>query len=257
MNHTNDTNEGGHMQNPIPTRSFMDKHRFVVLFFIMQAFCLIVPVSNHFFDVLQSQTLLILEHLFFVMVLAGAVFTVSTNRAHLSIALCLGVPAILLSALRGFLDITWVEFFRHFFGLAFLVYAIVLIFAFIFSSQRITFNTVCASLCIYLLVGLVWALAYSWVDQLNPASFRWTVSNGAGSDSLRFGSGASTAVLYYSFSTLTTLGYGDIVPISPIARALAMLEAIFGQIYLAVLVARLVGLNIAESMARKSDSPHI
>jgi hypothetical protein len=68
----------------------------------------------------------------------------------------------------------------------------------------------------------------------------------------RFGKGSSTHVLYFSFTTLTTLGYGDIVPVSAIARALTSIEAITGQIYLAVLVARLVGLNIAESMGQET-----
>ncbi len=56
-----------------------------------------------------------------------------------------------------------------------------------------------------------------------------------------------TQIISYSFVTLTTLGYGDIIPISPSARALAIVEALTGQIYLAVLVARLVGLHITHS----------
>jgi voltage-gated potassium channel Kch len=57
---------------------------------------------------------------------------------------------------------------------------------------------------------------------------------------------------YYSYVTLTTLGYGDIIPISTSARSLALLEAMMGQLYLAVLVARLVGLHISQSMMKKS-----
>jgi hypothetical protein len=68
---------------------------------------------------------------------------------------------------------------------------------------------------------------------------------------MQIGKGEPTAVLYFSFATLTTLGYGDIVPVSAIARTLATLEAITGQLYLAVLVARLVGLHIAESLEHK------
>jgi hypothetical protein len=64
---------------------------------------------------------------------------------------------------------------------------------------------------------------------------------------MRAGRGETT-LLYFSFATLTTLGYGDIVPTSPISRMLASLEAIAGQLYLAVLVARLVGMHIVYSM---------
>lgn len=60
-------------------------------------------------------------------------------------------------------------------------------------------------------------------------------------------------MIYYSFVTLTTLGYGDIVPVSPSARSLATLEALTGQLYLTVLVARLVGLQITHSARRRSE----
>ncbi len=70
---------------------------------------------------------------------------------------------------------------------------------------------------------------------------------------MRFGGDDSTAVIYYSFVTLTTLGYGDIVPISPAARVLATGEAVIGQIYLTVLVARFVGMHIAQEMARRLE----
>jgi hypothetical protein len=90
-------------------------------------------------------------------------------------------------------------------------------------------------------------MAYSVVDVLDPNAFTWTVTAGVPRLSFRVGNGDS-GVLYFSFATLTTLGYGDIVPTTPISRMLASVEAITGQLYLAVLVARLVGLHIAESL---------
>jgi len=64
---------------------------------------------------------------------------------------------------------------------------------------------------------------------------------------MRFGSEKSVTPLYFSYTTMTTLGYGDLVPHAPIARMLTSIQAVTGQIYLAVLVARLVGMQIAES----------
>jgi voltage-gated potassium channel len=58
---------------------------------------------------------------------------------------------------------------------------------------------------------------------------------------------------YYSFVTLTTLGYGDITPLTPVARSLSLLEAITGQLYIAILIARLVGIHIAQSMKSASS----
>src|SRR5262249_49800773 len=117
-------------------------------------------------------------------------------------------------------------------------------------SRQVTVNIVCASLCIYLLLGLVWALAYSVDDVLDPSAFTCTVRAGNPGPRLRLGRGG-TELLYFSVSTLTTLGYGDIVPTSPICRMLASVEGLTGQLYLAVLVARLVGMHVAYSMAQE------
>lgn len=122
----------------------------------------------------------------------------------------------------------------------------------IFESRQVTFNIVCASLCIYLLLGLVWALTYSVDDALDPTALPSTVGGAKHPEWMRMGWG-ETASLYFSFATLTTLGYGDIVPTSPISRMLASIEAITGQLYLAVLVARLVGMHIVNSMGHGQD----
>ena len=107
-------------------------------------------------------------------------------------------------------------------------------------------------MCIYLLLGVLWALVYSALELLAPESFTIMVAGGAGNEAMRFRADQAIFPLYYSFITLTTLGYGDVVPSSPPARMLAALEAIMGQLYLAVLVARLVGLHIAQAtMGRK------
>ena len=67
---------------------------------------------------------------------------------------------------------------------------------------------------------------------------------------MRLGKEPAGVEFYYSLVTMTTLGYGDIVPVTPAARSLTTLEAVVGQLYLAVLVARLVGLHVADSIRR-------
>ena len=91
------------------------------------------------------------------------------------------------------------------------------------------------------LFGVVWGLAYALVEQLTPDAFRFPETVSA--------SAIQQQLLYFSLVTLTTAGYGDISPQSPFAQALANLEAILGQIYLAVLVARLVGIQVAQGMS--------
>ena len=91
---------------------------------------------------------------------------------------------------------------------------------------------------------MIWTYAYSVVSILVPGSF--TVMGGD-VGALRLGGKDSLDAIYYSFVTMTTLGYGDVAPVSAPARALAVLQALTGQLYLAVLVARLVALHIAHS----------
>jgi hypothetical protein len=89
----------------------------------------------------------------------------------------------------------------------------------------------------YLLIGVIFALAYDLAYQLSPEAFRLVVEPRTESDLL-------AKLFYFSFSTLTTVGYGDITAVHPAARSLAMLEALLGQLFPAVLIARLVGLSI-------------
>lgn len=90
----------------------------------------------------------------------------------------------------------------------------------------------------YLLLGLAWAAAYALVAQVEPAAFR-------GADASR---GAQW--IYYSLITLTTTGYGDITPVHPVAQSLAGAEAFTGQVYVGVLIARLVALELQSRSAK-------
>jgi hypothetical protein len=86
----------------------------------------------------------------------------------------------------------------------------------------------------YLLVGLAWAAAYEWVALRNPSAF-----SGVGASSFE-----GTQWIYYSLVTLTTTGFGDITPVAPVARSLSVAEALAGQLYLAILISRLVALEL-------------
>ena len=102
---------------------------------------------------------------------------------------------------------------------------------------EVSANRIVGVICVYLLLGVIWALAYSIVELMSPGSF---AGFEAWSDR-----GWDSEWLYFSFVTMTTLGYGDLLPISATARVLAYLQAVFGQFYIAILVAGLVGVFIA------------
>jgi hypothetical protein len=224
-----------------------------LLFVSLLAFYVLVPIVHEVREMLHPALPSLMERCLFIALLTGAVVSVGKGPTRTVIAPPLGVATVVLWVVEAFVVSEPLEVTHDLLGVAFFGYAIWAMLVFILASRRVTFDTVCASLCLYLLLGLVWALAYSVVDVLNPGAFTWTVAAREPPQRLRIGRG-ETAVLYFSFATLTTLGYGDIVPTSPVSRMLASTEAIAGQLYLAVLVARLVGLHIAGSVGRRTSA---
>jgi hypothetical protein len=231
-----------------PVPGLVVQHRFLVLFVTLLAFLLLVPVLQRVCSALAPHAPPMVEAFMFVLLLAGTVYSVSTSRAGKLAGLGMAFPAAVLSILHGFSGASPVGIARHLLGIAFLSYAIVLMMRFIFTRQKVTMNTIFASLCIYMLIGFAWALAYSVADAFDPDAFKSTIDSPQAFAQFGIRNGQTMPVLYFSFCTLTTLGYGDFLPTSGMARALATLEAITGQLYLVVLVSRLVGLHIADSM---------
>jgi len=224
------------------------RRRYVWLFCALLVFFVVVAVTRQLRLGGLEASLTIVEVFAFVIVIGGVAFSISRSRAGKFVTLMLGVPAILL----WFAHLFWVnwplEFVRCLFGAAFLSYAIVLMLLEVFHAKRVTGNILCASMCGYVLLGVVWAYGYSMICILDPNAFLSPV-HGPLPLEIRMGSGNSVEGLYFSFTTLTTLGYGDIVPTGPIARAVVCLEAIVGQLYLAVLIARMVGLHIVHELS--------
>ncbi len=106
-------------------------------------------------------------------------------------------------------------------------------------------NRLVGAVCVYLLLGVIWAVAYTMLEMILPGSFGgFTPLQGRGWDS---------EWLYFSFVTMTTLGYGDILPLSATARALAYMQAVFGQLYVAILVAGLVSALISSRQSNKQN----
>jgi voltage-gated potassium channel len=103
-------------------------------------------------------------------------------------------------------------------------------------------NKIVGAICIYLLMGLIWTLMYLFIAQAIPGAFN-------GVEQLVWYDNFAN-VAYYSFVTLTTLGYGDISPVAPIARFLVYMEAVVGVFYMAILVASLIGVGINESHSK-------
>ncbi len=124
-------------------------------------------------------------------------------------------------------------------GVAFLGVVIASLLEFILRAKRVDANVLCAGISIYLILGLLWGLAYTWVAQLHPNAFALSTHPNKPPTMSGF------TAIYFSFITLATVGYGDITPVADVARMLAMLEAMTGTLFVGVMIARLVSLYSA------------
>lgn len=178
------------------------------------------------------------------LVLIAAVLAVGGRRRTLLISVLLAAPA---AAAR------WLHHFRPDLSPAgaypaaaiiFIAFIIARLLAFVLRAPRVDAEVLCASISAYLLLGLLWAFAYTVTAAIDPGAFVFNTADAKGSVMDGFNA------FYFSFVTLSTVGFGDITPASPVARMLAVTEAIAGLLYVAVLIARLVALySVPESSA--------
>jgi hypothetical protein len=122
---------------------------------------------------------------------------------------------------------------------------VVVTFRAVFAAGRVTYHRVIGAILLYLAIGLLFMALFCLVALLEPNSFR-------GLGQLHDNLAVAGNFIYFSFVTLTTVGYGDVVPLHPVARSLANIEAIVGQLYPATLLARLVSLEIGNRRTMQS-----
>ena len=181
-----------------------------------------------------------LMDIFFFVIFLSAVYAVSQKRSTFIIALVMALLIEILIWLGHLTDISSLRTIGNFLAILFTGYTATVILSYLFTEDEITSDVIMGAICVYFLIGLAWAFIFFTLELFQPGSFQ--MPQGQGIDLSHFS--------YYSYVTLTTLGYGDITPISTQARSLALLEAIMGQLYLAILVARLVGIHIAQGVSR-------
>ncbi len=169
----------------------------------------------------------------FSFVLISGILTVSDDRRLLVIGLIpltIALTARWIGYFTGNPDLQTVS---SLFGTLTLAYVAILVFSSLFRAKDITSTIIWQAISVYLLIGLTWASLFLFVESIAPGSFQDNTNPG----------GALTypVIVYYSFVTLATLGYGDIVPTTSAARGLAVLEVLTGVLFMAILISRLVG----------------
>ncbi len=176
--------------------------------------------------------------LFFAFALISGLHAVSGQPRQLRFALLLATVIVLLSSLHYTLKIQALDRIQQGLSAVFLMQMLFMIWVHIEKEKNeVTSDLILGAACAYVLLGMLWAYAYYFLENFHPNSFK--VAENPGNDMWDF--------YYYSFVTLTSLGYGDILALTRSARALSILEAITGQLYLAIMISRLVGLHASQA----------
>ena len=213
------------------------KGSFLYLLVMILAMLVISPLIEEFIH------LRLLMDLFWTAIFIAAVYAVSHKKQYLAIGVLLGMPMVVSIWSAHALKHTGLFLLGHLCGAAFFVFTIVQILVFIYKQERVSKDLIVGAALVYLLMALAWAFIIAIVETVHPGSYAMTQDAGPR---------ITQDLLYYSFVTITTLGYGDITPVTRLARALCVIEAVIGQLYLVVSVAWLVGMHVSQKMRERS-----
>lgn len=174
-----------------------------------------------------------------------SVFTVPFNRFFLLATWILGIITFASYWFLAWVDHDEIVYFIHFiFTAAFLSIITSSVIISIVKQDEITTDSLFGAVCGYILIGFTWSFIYLSIETLHPSAFTIPFAN----ENIRE---RVDHFIYYSFETLTTLGYGDILAINSSARTFSWLEAAIGQIYLAVWISQLVALRVTQRTRMK------
>jgi hypothetical protein len=185
----------------------------------------------------------LLSDIFFSLVMLSGIQAISYNKRDRVLSFATAIPALLLGWNAELLHVPALTLPASIFAALFFALALILILSHVNRQREVTRDVVMGAVCAYFLVGILWAYVYSFLEGASPGSFSLPKDL----------TGSPGHFIYYSFITLTTVGYGDVVPISNPARSLAVLEAMVGQMYLAVTMARLVAVHISQSYRQEES----
>jgi hypothetical protein len=210
------------------------KNRFIYIIFAIMLVVLVNPFIR---------PLGLLGHLsatlFVAMIPLASAYAITEDSRKTMAILVIAGPFILLDALNVYFSSRALMVIAFSFATVLYFYIVSLLVKNLLSVRVVTANLIYCAISIYLLIGIMWAGIYSIVEGISPGSF----------------SGPSEPVdlVYFSFVTLTTVGFGDVVPVSVLAQRLSIFEAAMGSIYMAVIIAMIVGRYMLMQLEQDSE----
>jgi hypothetical protein len=226
------------MKKSLSLREIYFRRRFFILAVSLLAFILFTPLVQGFVGIQ------ILWNIFLTGILLSGVHAVSEKKRNVYTASLLALPMLVYSWSAYFVETNlYVVIVGSLCGVLFFAYMIVNILIFIYRQDKVTRDLISGAVVVYLLMAIMWTFIYRLIEAAHPGSF--TIPTTDIHERMRF--------IYFSLVTISTLGYGDIVPKTSLASSLATLEAVVGQLYLVTTVAWLVGVRVSQSTERKSE----
>ena len=219
----------------------MEKTNFSYLLIALLFVLVAIPLADDF----QVVSAPLARIIIFSGLLIVGVWSLKGGGRYFSVGMAFVIAGVLLNILAVNMASMMLQSASLLALIGFLVVAITFTLGQVAIGNAINTNRLVGAVCVYLLLGVIWAMAYTLVNLSSPGAFTgFTPTEGLGWDS---------EWLYNSFVTMTTLGYGDILPVSATARGLAYMQAIVGQFYIAVLVAGLVSAYVSKRSEQNED----
>ena len=212
-------------------KSYLFKKRFFLLLILLLAMLMGVPFIG------DDSGLRFVVDIFVSGIFIAAMYAISDKKYNVLLALFLIIPMLVDMWADYFTSADRTLVVSQIFSIFFLGFAIFHVVNFIFKQKEVTPEIIFASVVVYLLMALLWSNIYQLLETFAPGSFQMPGGQ-IQNDRLLF--------LYFSLVTITTLGYGDMTPLTDRAAGLATVEALVGQIYLVVMVAWLVGMHVSK-----------
>ena len=202
--------------------------RFLFIVLAIMLVILITPFIRH-----AGAAGWLTSSLLIAMIPLASYYALSTDRQRAVVLIMLSAPLVLLDAVHLFYARTYLSAIMFCFGTLLYLYIIILLLKDLLTRKTITTDMIYCAISVYLLIGIMWAGVYGLLESLEPGSFA------TASDSVDY--------IYFSFVTLTTVGYGDVAPLTILAKRFAVFEAGMGSIYMAIIVALIVGRYLSAS----------
>jgi voltage-gated potassium channel Kch len=200
------------------------------------------------YPLIHAGTGLILLHILFILVLVSGVMAVSATPHWGRLVVVMAIFSIICRGLGLWYSGPTIDTLETSLAVIFAAILMAIILIQVFRQGPVNAHRIAGSIAAYLLIGIVCGHAYMIVALQDPSAFAFAnISVPTEFHKLQ------SKLFYFSFITLTSVGYGDIMPVNPAAQTVAILEALIGQLFPAILLARLVSLEIENRQSRKRD----